>query len=536
MRGSVLALAWAKMRAGVVLVWFMLAGCGRTSAAPSPIPSVAPAPAEAPRDVELDACRSRLASFATEAELPGAPAIDEARIEILGRARGEPLIWLREPERSDERALPAGARSTAEALANKPGPSSVKNALTRHRGDRATLRALLLREGYLYSRHPHEALALVTMIELTALFDEPKIVVQRGATTFELRRSAGRFASYRSADGRPGELLLGDRVAVRKTELGEPLHRDLRALGREAGFLRARISRRTSKALLAELRFGEVWVKTLLESNGAALSIACHDAPKSEREQIARIRSAGTRRRAALARLRTAIDEQVAEAVPFDRPKDEKTAERDGQLRPAWRWAYQRGQPFFSHEEQSYPVFDSRGRPLPPQMCVDFVLDSFERASGTWFSARGAELGRKVGGLDFDQLGIVNRRSVLAFEKFASEHPELFEHRRLEPEERVAFGERSRFFRSLVAAADLFLPGDVVAIQGKKADGLIHQHAILIEDIDPLTGFPDALADQMKRPRRRTWEGIMAEAPLRSLLFHVRPRENVLDSLAADGV
>ena len=84
MRGSVLALAWAKMRAGVVLVWFMLAGCGRTSAAPSPIPSVAPAPAEAPRDVELDACRSRLASFATEAELPGAPAIDEARIEILG--------------------------------------------------------------------------------------------------------------------------------------------------------------------------------------------------------------------------------------------------------------------------------------------------------------------------------------------------------------------------------------------------------------------------------------------------------------------
>jgi len=71
----------------------------------------------------------------------------------------------------------------------------------------------------------------------------------------------------------------------------------------------------------------------------------------------------------------------------------------------------------------------------------------------------------------------------------------------------------------------------VVAIQGKKADGLIHQHAILIEDTDPLTGFPDALADQMKRPRRRTWEGIMAEAPLRSLLFHVRPKERVLSSL-----
>lgn len=496
---------------------------------------MAPAPAESPRDVERETCRARMASVESEPELPGAPALDEARVEVMGRARGEPVVWVREPRRSDERVLPAAARATAGVLAKKPGASSVKNALTRHRGDRATLRALLLREGYLYSNHPHEALALVTMIELTALFDEPEIVLQRGDKTFELRRTGARFASYRSADGRPGELLLGDRVAVSKTELGEPLHRDLRALGRETGFVRARVSRRTSRALLTELRFGDLWVKTLLESDGAALSIACHDAPRGEREQIARHRSEGARRRAALARLRTAIDQQVAEAVPFDRPKDEKTAERDGQLRPAWRWAYQRGQPYFSYEEQSYPVFDSRGRPLPPQMCVDFVLDSFERASGTWFSARGAELGRTIGGLDFDELGIKNRRAVLAFEKFAADHPELFEHRRLAPEERIPFGDRSRFFRSLVGEPGRFLPGDVVAIQGKKADGLIHQHAILIEDIDPVTGFPDALADQMKRPRRRTWEGIMAEAPLRSLLFHVRLKDGVLHSMVHDG-
>jgi len=83
--------------------------------------------------------------------------------------------------------------------------------------------------------------------------------------------------------------------------------------------------------------------------------------------------------------------------------------------------------------------------------------------------------------------------------------------------------------------ADDFRPGDVVAIQGRKADGLIHQHAILIEDTDPITGFPEALADQMKRPRRRTWEGIMAEAPLRSLLFHVRPTEAMVASLDGKG-
>ena len=30
------------------------------------------------------------------------------------------------------------------------------------------------------------------------------------------------------------------------------------------------------------------------------------------------------------------------------------------------------------------------------------------------------------------------------------------------------------------------------------------------------------------RSRRRTWEGIMAEAPLRSLLYHVRPKPALL--------
>jgi hypothetical protein len=72
-----------------------------------------------------------------------------------------------------------------------------------------------------------------------------------------------------------------------------------------------------------------------------------------------------------------------------------------------------------------------------------------------------------------------------------------------------------------------------VAIQGLKSDGKIHQHAILVEALDPLTGFPHGLADQMRLPRRRTWETIMAEAPLRSLLFRARPKAPILDAVAA---
>ncbi|MEQ9319664.1 MAG: hypothetical protein RIF41_10940, partial [Polyangiaceae bacterium] len=67
--------------------------------------------------------------------------------------------------------------------------------------------------------------------------------------------------------------------------------------------------------------------------------------------------------------------------------------------------------------------------------------------------------------------------------------------------------------------------------QGPKPDGYVHQHAILVEDTDPVTGMPYSLADQMKWPRLRTWEGIMAEAPKRALLYHVRPKTSFLTRL-----
>ncbi len=103
--------------------------------------------------------------------------------------------------------------------------------------------------------------------------------------------------------------------------------------------------------------------------------------------------------------------------------------------------------------------------------------------------------------------------------------------RRFVGKERIEFRERSRYFQFLTDHADEVRPGDVIAIHGLKRDERIHQHAILVEYADPITGFPSGLADQMKRPRRRTWEGIMAEAPLRSLLYRARPTADVFAKL-----
>ncbi|MCS6899020.1 MAG: hypothetical protein RMJ98_05050 [Myxococcales bacterium] len=505
-----------------------LAGCERARAAgghPAPTPPVSQAvTAPAP-----EGCSLRIAAALVTPALPGAPSFDQARREFLGRVRAEPMIFLREPGAPTSDTLPEALRPSLALLQRGTPGGRVVQVLKRHAREPSVLRSLLLREGYLYAPDPQDALALATELHVGDLFDEPEVWHQRGTeiSRLTLKRVRGaRVYVYAegSRAGQNAELIFGDRVASTRAELEAPLHRDLRALAEAEGFDRARILHRGEHGLVAELRFGERWVRAWLPSEGARLSLGCTEDDRS----VAAHREATQARREALARLSAVVTAQVDEALRFDRPEGEKTAERDGQLRPAWFAAYLRGDSTFQVDGHSYPVFDASGRPWPPQVCVDFVLDSFERASGTWFAPRGEAPGRRLGSVRLDSLGIPNRRGVLGFEKFAVSRPDLFEVRRFQGAERIPFEQRSAFFRFLEENADLFRPGDILAIQGRKRDGRIHQHAILLERTDPVTGFPYGLADQMKRPRRRTFEGIMAEAPQRSLLYRIRPADALL--------
>lgn len=502
----------------------------------APPTSTIAATAAPPVDAELVACRARVAEVSASPEMPGAPAFDARRQEFLGRARGEPMVFVREPALVGEEGLtPAQEASRRAFLRGHPG-GRMASLNARHRRDPASLRAIALREGYAYAPDPLDALSIVSDLSLTDLFSEPEIWLQRGSDTRRLtREERRREVAYRYVDGplegRAADLLFGDRVAVREADLASPLHRDLRALADVQGFDRARITRRTEAAILADLRFGSTWVPAVLEARGAKLELGCIAADEGAREAVRRAREADGPRRRAMLKMHDVITEELQEALRFDRPEGEKTAEHDGELRPVWASAYRQGRAMFEYQGTSYPVFDDRGRPWPPQVCVDFVLDSFERTSGTWFTPRGGTLERVRGKLDFDDAGIVNRRGVMAFGKFAEDRSDLFEYRRFTGNERIKFQERTRYFDFLVEHADEVRPGDVVAIHGMKRDNRIHQHAILVEWADPITGFPHGLADQMKKPRRRTWEGIMAEAPLRSLYYRARPRESVFTKL-----
>ena len=193
--------------------------------------------------------------------------------------------------------------------------------------------------------------------------------------------------------------------------------------------------------------------------------------------------------------------------------------------------AYLNGRSSFEFNGDRYAVFDRSGRPRPPQVCIDFVLDTFERASGNWWQVQGQARERVAGRLRFDDPALANRRSVESFVEFARERSAEFDVFQPAPEERVPLRNRAQFFASIYGQREHFRRGDIVAILGPREDEKLHYHSFFIVDADPLTGMPTELAANAGRPRIRSWEGEMQNAPRRSILARIRPRAVWLEAL-----
>jgi hypothetical protein len=287
------------------------------------------------------ACGAAIERTLSQPGLPGAPDFDRSRAHVLGRVRGEPMVFVREPSQPDADALPAAQQASLRLLQRGPPGQRVIQVMARHGADRAALRTLLLREGYVYSADPHDALALITRVRIADLFDDPEVWLSRAADVVRLQRvkvQGGVEYRYTSGQGagHPVDLLFGDRLALSAEQLQSPLHRDLLSLAHEVGFSRARIVHRTSEALVAQLQFGDRWTPSLLESQGASVKLVCMDATVEAARELDAWRTAHRQRMQALGRIQSAIDAEVQEGLRFDRPEGEKTAELDGRLRPLW--------------------------------------------------------------------------------------------------------------------------------------------------------------------------------------------------------
>jgi len=280
------------------------------------------------------------------------------------------------------------------------------------------------------------------------------------------------------------------------------------------------------------LRFGKDWLPAALKRSGNTLELDCQRVPATLRESAGQARALAKRRAHVTDVLARVVKSELEEGLPFDEPKTEE-GQQDGQLRPAWRRAYLDGLDRYTFNDDRYWVFDSRGRPHVPQVCIDFVTDTLERASGARFRARGEPREFVRGALDFDAFGLDNRRSVETFVSFARAHPEWFEFTETTLAERVPFRERSAFFRDVYAHRDEYRPFDIVVIFGLRSDEKLHYHSFFVADRDPVTGMPIAVVGNSGRPRVRSWENELQNAPQRAILAHIRPKLRWLEAAVA---
>lgn len=556
-----LALPGGVIRSGVVhrvqsvgvLLLAALAGCGdkrtqrESTRQQAPLPaasgSTSAADSANPQQDEAAADCARAIDEALKLPpLPGAPALDAAREEILMRAKARPVVFLQTPKASEHTALAQHAWTSLSTVSQSALAFYGSYAsLARHP---AIARELFLREGYLFADEVQLAMGLANAVRLEDLFEDEQIWIHRANEILEVhRRIESSEPIYRYVtgpeQGQRATLLLLDRVAVDRAALARPLHRDFSALQAELGFQAAKLEFLSEQKIVANLRYGEIWVRTLLQSGeDAGLALECEVTTAEDMRRIAPIRDHQRRLVEVMTSLRRVIGIEMEESLPFDEPKTE-FGQEDGKLRQAWSWAYRFGRSHFEHNEDRYRVFDHQGRPRVPQVCIDFITDTLERASGTWYRNRGEPRERIRGRLDFNDYGIENRRSVESFVGFVDQHPEWFEVSHLTPQERIPFQRRGAFYDYLRAQRGKFRVGNIVTILGLRDDDREHYHSFFVYDVDPITQLPIWLASNAGRPRIRVWENEMGNAPKRSIKSVIQPKlewwvERVLGGRAGD--
>ena len=217
------------------------------------------------------------------------------------------------------------------------------------------------------------------------------------------------------------------------------------------------------------------------------------------------------------------IREEVREQIPFDwAPESE-----NGFLRRDWERAYFGGAKRFTSRDRKFDVYNPEGRPIPPQVCIDFISDTWERSAGSWYEPMSGDPlaphpKRELGPINLRQADLKNRRSVHNFVHFTKHHPELFDVWDLPKKERVPFEKRDAFYEYLAKNPDQFRPGDVLILYGTKEGGRPHYHSLFIFEVDPVTGVPTRVAGNAVFPREQTLEGIMQISPKRSIRHRIR--------------
>lgn len=485
-------------------------------------------------ETERKSCEAKMHGILAEPSVPGDPTVEGERATLLARAKAEPIFFTETPTYGEE-PVPLVVKGYRQMLLSGDNAyGTVKRILEDSDGFPQQARAAILRDGYLYAERPELAYALVSLVQPHQLFGHDHIWIQRGELVLHAERRHGRFYyTDGPLEGQRVRLVLFDRVGG-GDEPDAPLHLDFRALRYRLHFDRMQIRQVTQDHVVANLHYGKLWVPSVLKTDGPHVELECEVLSPSLRTEVGALRAEATRRERAVQSLRRAMLGELDEALPFDEPLHEYGFQLDGTLRKNWLSAYVRCHDKFAFNGDEYRVFDTKGRALSPQVCVDFLTDTLERTSGTWWRPRGEKPGRTAGKLDFDALFGKERnemRRVPGFVAFAKSHPEWFDV--MDGDERIELGKREAFFGYLADNTDDFVPGDAVLIKGKTPwdPYHVHFHSFFVYESDPVTGMPLVVVGNAGRPSLRSWETEVRRTPKRAILQRIRFKTDWLESI-----
>jgi hypothetical protein len=477
-------------------------------------------------------CEERIAAVERSMPLPGAPKLEGKRALTMARAgKAEPVVFVREPQ-----YLGKKSRMTEVMRKRFAGSAFPRDAALdigkQVRGSMPIARDVFLREGYFYADDPGAAEVMPKLLPLDKMFIEPKLWIERGTQRFSVIRNAKNEYEYADGPekGLAAELLLFDRVGIEGEDFGPSLVLDVREFAHRQGFERMEIEHIYDQNVVANLRYSGVWVRSLLGRDVSTLSLECQVIKPEDEASVAQARDKASRRAAVLRSLRSAIVEQVRMRLPFDEPKTE-VGQQDGELRDRFYEAYMSGRKQYEFNRDKYKVFDKNGQPLVPQVCVDFITETLERASGMRWAPQGQTPEQKRGRIDFDQILEGQKRRESALRDYARLHPEHFSLWSIPESKHVKYKKVWQFFHFVKDRMDDFQPGDIVIIKGYAPWDYyaeVHTHTFYIYEADPVTGMPMLLAGNSGRPRIVSWDTEMLRAPLRSIRYRIRPNAEFL--------
>ncbi len=394
----------------------------------------------------------------------------------------------------------------------------IHKIIKKYKSDPAFLRKLFLSEGYLFETDFHIASALVKELSFELLFNEPQIYIHKN----------GRIQTLKLIDGvyydglKKAKLVIGTRVSAAKEDLLVPYHYDMDYITGLTGARRILPLKTSEYGMVAELFYpDDQHINVVFKNNGLKTEVACQMSPPGT---LAKMKKNSLTFWNWIKKLETTAELMVTDRPDFDEPENEpESVQEDGKLRIEWEKSYRQRKKIFVYRDLEYNVFNRAGNPVPPEVCIDFVIDTWERASGNWYKKRKKRPGRTKGFLDFDTIEHLNTRHTPSILNYAKENLLPFERYDFEYKTRIPFKKLRKFATAIQKNAQFIKQGDLLVIHGlREEDMKEHFHTVLVLDTYPVTGIPSVVADNAGKPRIRNLASAMRSAPRRMIKYRLR--------------